>query len=111
MNWKEFLRPTKEKIFIFLAIFIISFFISPESRLCNPTAYGFPLKFFQFDECFDVSPCIETAEPGPHIVCESIGFNNPEGVFAFIIDILFWYLVSCFIVSGYKKSNKKKVKS
>ena len=98
MNWKEFLKPTIPKIIILLVLFGISTPFFSESHVCNPTSYGFPLKFFQFGGCVDVGPCIETTEPGSHIICESIGLIDlSEGVPAFIVNLIFWYLVSAII--------------
>lgn len=108
MNKKEFFKPTIPKIIILILLIIISTIISPKQTSCQPTSYGFPLKFFQFKECFDISPCIETTEPGPHIACEHMGFIDYEiypditGITAFIINIIFWYLVSSIIMALYK---------
>ena len=103
MRIKEFLKPTILKMALLFVLIIISTFFSSQQHICNPTSYGFPLKFFQFSACVSIDPCIETTEPGPHIVCESLGFNSPEGIPAFIINLVFWYLISCVLVTLYNK--------
>ncbi len=111
MNMKDFLKPTISKIIILLLLIAISTIISPKQNSCQPASYGFPLKFFQFKECFDISPCIETAESGPHIICENMGFNSPEGIISLTINIVFWYLILSIIMTLYKKYKIKKTKS
>ncbi len=108
MKFKEFFKPTKWKMIILIILLIVSTLLSPRYLSCNPTEYGFPLKFFQFSECVDISPCAEGYNEGPIIVCESIGFNSNEGVIAFIINLAFWYLFSCIIIFIYNKLRSKK---
>lgn len=105
---KIFIKPNKLKLTITIILLLVTFPILPKSSSCQATRYGFPLEFFQFSECVNIGPCIETTEPGPHIICEPMGIIPYEGVIAFILDIIFWYLVSCILVYAYYKINGKR---
>jgi len=106
MTKKTFWKPSILKIILFLVLFIISTLLSNKSNVCQPTSYGFPFKFFQFSECFDISPCIDKPEQRLHNTCEKWGFNNPEGFLSLIANILFWYLAASVIISISKKLSK-----
>lgn len=85
---KEFLRPEKIKIVIFLGLFVASSII-PEipSFFCADCgdALGFPLFFYKPW----IPLCIATThgECGPFFYAENL-----------IIDSVFWYLVSTFLI-------------
>jgi len=89
MNWKEFFKPDWRKILIFLVLFILSSLASIKIYLCNmmgigpcPIGYGFPLEFLY--------PILD--------------FKN---LINLLIDIIFWYLLSCLIIWIYDKVKKK----
>jgi len=99
----NFLKPSFFKIVILFVLVLVSTLFSPAASTCQPTSYGFPLKFFQFGECVNLGPCIETTEPGPYVVCESTGFHSLEGIPSLAINVIFWYLISSIIVRVYTK--------
>lgn len=92
MEWKEFLRPTKEKLkwsIILVAIFIVAaFFFIPDGSAGVPTVKGLPLPIYSYQEL----PAINE------------GFIIPF----LIIDIIFWYVVACVVVRQYENRDKVK---
>jgi len=98
MNWKEFLKPDWRKIVVFVILFILSSFISAYFNtiysaigFCSSIKAGFPLAF-------------NTEISGIECGGDSSNFD----IFSFILDIIFWYLLSCLIVWIYDKFRKKK---
>ena len=97
MEWKAFLRPTKLKILILVAILLLTswFDTTDYSPGGIREAYGFPLTIYELPGCEPVPPSYEC--PGYRIVYSGLFF-----------DIMFWYLISCFIVWTYNKYKVKK---
>ena len=94
MNRKEFLKPTLGKLILFFILFSLFSFviIAPQvitSMIPPGTAkvYGFPSVFIT----------IGGPELGTHI-----------SWIEFLINTVFWYLVSCFNVFGYNILRNKK---
>ena len=90
MNWKEFLKPNWKKIMIMIILLLISSIRIPKVCLfigtSCPESYGLPLVFYEIGYLDNVT-------------------NSPIN---FIIDLIFWYIVSCIVVTIYDKFKKKK---
>jgi uncharacterized membrane protein len=81
MNWKEFLKPGVGKIIIFFVGAVIIYFyldIYANSYTSGPT------DLFHFT------------------------YNDINFGILFIVVIIVWYLISCFVVLGYNKLKNKK---
>ena len=101
---KQFFEPDKKKIAIFAYSFIFSsiyqwiwyFTMAPQIHIFPILIYhGFPLSFFT-----TVASWGTALPPDP----------LPLGFFPInlVIDIFFWYLISCLIVSIYDRLRKKR---
>ena len=89
MGWKDFLKPTIWKIILFL-VFSISLFINWSDCLNCPDSFeytGLPLPVF--------------------ISGGFVGYLNKLMPSNLIIDLAFWYLLSCLIFWLYNKVKKK----
>ncbi len=95
MKLKEFLKPTIWKVIIFIILLILTsvFNYATYCPECTRAAYGFPLALYELPGCKPVS-----AEgcPGYRVIYSAL-----------IVDLIFWYLVSCLIVWFYDKRKKK----
>ncbi len=96
MDLKEFLKPTAKKAIIFLASMggLNYFWISGSGVYDGMILFGLPLGFWpkgSFMATYNI-------RPPPHV-----GFS----VMNFSIDIIFWYLISCLIISAYNKLKPK----
>ena len=96
MKWKEFLKPTVKKIILFailmggLNYLIISTTVVVDARIL----VGIPLGFWPIGSFMRWPNA-----PAP----PTVGFS----LINFIIDIIFWYVLSCLIIWIYDKSKKK----
>jgi len=91
MNWKKFFEPTLGKLIILFTLFSIFNYISSQEIVAmippeTAKVYGFPLKFITIG--------------GPELG------TNISWV-GFLINVIFWYLVSCPIIWVYSKMKKK----
>lgn len=93
MSLKEFLRPTKWKLVLFIVLFILSLFVVLQNQIrdggCD--TQGFPLPVYEFN-CISILGSVPTEAP----------FNFVGLVFNLII----WYLVSCLTVFIYTRLRK-----
>jgi len=93
MNWKVFLKPDWRKILITILILVISVclflfqFTSPLIFLLNAPIVGV------------LYPVIMTSTTGE--------FGLTVALFSIIINIFYWYLLSCLIVWIYNKVKKR----
>ena len=96
MEIKTFFNPTLTKIIIFLLLMggLNYLIISSTHVLDARILVGSPLGFWPIGGFM-----IQTNGPNPPIV--EFSWTN------FIIDIIFWYLVSCGVVTIYHKIRKK----
>lgn len=88
MNWKEFLKPDRRKIVIFVILSLLfSFSFLPFSLFVVgvSTYIGFPLTIYYF-----------SIRTGPIFSFENL-----------ILDIIVWYLLSCLIIWIYDKVKKR----
>jgi len=96
MNFKKFLKPDWRKIVVFLILSIISsFYTTPYFKVFG--SYGLPLTYFTYvpESSFcDLEPC---PKQGFNVFYQNL-----------LIDIIFWYILSCLIVWIYDKVKKKK---
>ncbi len=95
MDWKEFFRPTKEKIFLAFGLFLLtsyrnyimllSLFAIGGTGILADTSVGFPLKY------------------------STLGASGQLDFVNLIVNLLFWYAVSVVVIYLYKnsKTNKK----
>lgn len=98
MNFKEFFKPTIEKIILFLLIFIFFTFLPTgflkDGLSINPfpeiNDLGLPLSFYH-QECSDLGRCANV-----------INYLN------LVVDIIFWYLLSCLTILVSSKVKSKK---
>ena len=82
MNFKDFLKPTIWKI-ILMIIFFAPIHLLQLAIGFQVTSVGFPYRFYH---------SLSTAT-----------FTYDFNLIFFIIDIIFWYLISCLIISLIKK--------
>ena len=88
MNIKQFLKPDWRKIVIFVIIFLITSFLRNFYKgLEVSTKYGFPIIFYNWD-----------------YYAKTTEFN----FVGILVDLIIWYLLSCFIVWIFDKVKKKK---
>jgi len=95
---KQFLKPDWRKVVIFAVAFIIQFLIvlvwMSSCGECS-SDFGLPLVFYTRAGC---SMGIRGIQCGKDFY--SLNY--------FVIDIIFWYLLSCIIIWIYDKFRKKK---
>lgn len=91
MNWKEFLKPDWRKIIAFIILGIFLLLISNQLGYCE---LGIPLSF---------TSCTYYEYPVG-------GIRDQFYVFPFILNLIFWYLLSYLIVWIYDKVKKEKKK-
>ena len=98
MTLKQFLKPDWRKILLTIILIVPSFMIENCIGLCLDCGfnYAIPLSFYCSME-------------GPFHFAELSSSNYPLTTsLAFsIIDIIFWYLISCLIVWVYDKFRKR----
>ncbi|MCX6776804.1 MAG: hypothetical protein NTY73_02440 [Candidatus Micrarchaeota archaeon] len=96
MTWKEFLMPDWRKVILFIitTIGVNYYIISTTVILDARILVGLPLGFWPVGSNF-----IRAGEQIPPSV--DFSFTN------LIIDVIFWYLLSCIIVWTYDKLKKK----
>jgi hypothetical protein len=103
---KEFLQPTKGKVITAIALLILFLsFRSVQVILGDPPAFdtffGFPLPYYRildYPISWDGSV---RATRGSWILF-------PFGLFALFVDVIFWYVISCFTVIGYDRVRGKR---
>ena len=98
MKWKQFLKPSWKKIIIFIIFSIVFLMFSrrnllPGGELINE-AVGFPLPF----------KLLYTEAP---IAGQYVSLMKLLFAAFFVIDVIFWYLISCLIVWIYDRFKKK----
>ncbi|MEK6841272.1 MAG: hypothetical protein AABW57_00640 [Nanoarchaeota archaeon] len=95
MKIKEFLKPTLGKIILFILLMgVINYFlISTTVVLDARILVGLPFGFYPIGG-FMIWP----GGPSPPVV--EFSYLN------FIIDLIFWYLISCLIIAWYKSSKR-----
>lgn len=81
MGWKDFLRPSKRKLVLFVILYAIAF-----------------LFVLSFNFRFIVLPGLATVFP----------YTLPVFIIRGLLALIAWYLIACFIVWAYGKSRKKK---
>ena len=96
MNWKQFLKPNRRKIIVGLLFFVLISLSLPTYSFKAPT-YGIPLEFYYVGH----NPSSTFCQLPP---CPEPWFNFPN----LLIDLVFWYILSCLIVWIYDKFRKKK---
>lgn len=96
MDWKTFFKPTISKIILFLILMggLNYWIISSIQILDARELVGLPFGFWPIGS-FYAPP----AAPTPPIV--EFSWIN------FIIDIVFWYLISCEVIIRYHKIRQK----
>ncbi len=92
MDLKELLKPKLIKIVLFLLLLIISFLIRIfiDSRMTGATRSGFP----------SITTITSVLPPEYEVESNTNYFN-------LLINLIFWYLISCLIVWLYEKYKKK----
>jgi hypothetical protein len=99
MNWKRFLKPDWRKIILTVILISLSFLYIYEPVIMDAyEAYrGLPMFYWKYFT-------------GTGLIVP--GMNLPEPVTEFlylnlIIDLIFWYFLSCLIIWIYNKVKKK----
>ena len=89
----QFLRPSIGKIVVTIVLLVLAHGVQILIRagITDYWVIGVP---FHFQQTW--GPCLS-----PETVCRSFNW------FLLIIDIIFWYLISCFMVFLWKKYKKK----
>ncbi len=96
MDLKEFLKPAVGKVILFLVSMggLNYFWISGSGIYDGMALFGLPLGFWpkgSFMASYDI-------QPPPRLEFSVMNFS---------IDIIFWYLISCLIISAYDKFKLK----
>jgi len=89
MNWREFFKLDLSKIILFILFFVLfSLFLAGRGTTCieGGLVIGFPISFF--------------------LKCNDFAKNIFETI-SFIIDMVFWYVVTIMAVYLYKIIRKK----
>jgi hypothetical protein len=100
MNWKEFLKPSKKKIAIFIVTIILSFlYRTPpyDSLLIFTYILNLPILFLDYlSNIFNIFGNLPSEK-----------FEILVTLIFFILTFFYWYLLSCLIVWIYDKLKKK----
>jgi hypothetical protein len=98
MSWKEFFKPSLNKLFLFLiisnyAILSILFLFRPEADnsfldIFDTLAIFLSLPFF--------------------FAKNNVGYFGLNLIFYMLLTLFYWYLISCFVVWVYERLKKKK---
>lgn len=117
MNWKQFLKPDRRKIVLFvllaiLFIFSIMIYLSsiPPGALCTTEECKIErARQDLIDILFllIVSPFLVLDE---YLVGYIPEFSNALNLIAIILSFFYWYILSCFIVWIYDRFRKKNKK-
>ena len=95
MNWKNFLKLDVKKIVLLIILFILfSILFSHYRAICieGGTTFGFPYNFY--------SNCNNAVSQGTIL-------GNPKfDIIGFIVNLIFWYLISALLISLYNKIRK-----
>ena len=101
MDWKEFLKPDLRKILVFVILSLILYFIPIDASYESWDVQGLPIPAYI---------CYKGEELTPFVSFWLINMPMPPCGFIYqflIIDLIFWYLLSCLIVWVYNKVKKK----
>jgi hypothetical protein len=104
---KEFLRPTRGKIIIVGALLVLGLsFRSVQVIFTHPTSFdtffGFPLPYYMIHEGY-------IKEDSEWVLGTWSSWTPfPFGLFALLVDVIFWYFISCFIIVGYDRVRGKR---
>lgn len=122
MNWKEFFKKNLMKLLVLTLILLIistlivflpyGYYMSGIQTYGIPfsgggdgyfppkpyNGIGFPLMFYAYD--------YEAFGPPEHLYY----FPSLYNYYNFIIDVIFWYIISCLIIFIYNKLKKSKKK-
>ena len=100
MGWKEFIKPNWRKILVLIIILLPTILISYNQLNCwsfgggCTHSEGFPFAYHSIR--------YSAALPNEPLPIESSNY------FAIVIDIIFWYLITCFLFYTYDKIKGKK---
>ncbi len=105
MTLNEFLKPTKNKILLFILLlgFFFTFFGDPyRFAICDPCGcyhkWGYPLTFLKENA---IGASWRPFSCGTKVI--EYNYTN------LVIDVVFWYLISCFFGFSYNKLKSKKI--
>ena len=100
MNVKQFLKPDQGKIVILVIITIVLSLLPFKFGSVYYNAHGLPLPLYF---CMPNGLYVYPEAPAPNC-----GFVDYPYLYLYsLIDIVFWYLISCFIIWIYDKLKKK----
>jgi hypothetical protein len=113
MKWKEFFKPTMIKIILFLILAIPTSLFFGHHTYKSIWSIGFPFGIHGCNFLSNNTPSICYPRPFYEIFNIDVDLNNNsqwrlEGI---LLNIVFWYLISCLIVWIYNKTKKKKTQS
>ncbi len=97
MNWKRFLKPTKKKILLTIALLTIGMLAGLNS-ICFWPEHTPECSISILDNIFGVITLMRFAI--------YLFFATTSGFIAFVIIPLYYYLVSCVIIALYVKLKK-----
>ena len=103
MELKEFFIPTKAKIVIFILTVILSSFTTANILSKSTLSIGFPFGVYS---CYWNEPiCGYSIFNTPSIIIDThIGISS----LGILLNIIFWYIISCIIAALYSRLSKKK---
>ena len=99
-NWKEFIKPDWKKILLLIIILLPTLLITYNELDCMTMgggctySEGFPFAYHSISYC--------AALPNPPSPREN------SNIFAIVLDIIFWYLITCLLFYVYSKIKSKK---
>jgi hypothetical protein len=108
---KQFLKPDWRKIVIFLPIFIVSLFLVYNTGKCPPKVLcEFPANYYQ-----GIPRPINNWREYPNelennmLTFRALKKGNVSNTFSLFLNIIFWYVISCFLISIWDKIKVKKI--
>ena len=96
MNWKQFLKPTKEKVFIF--IILVFMLVISEISYSKGGSYSPDIIFF-IVSVFSIIVLLFFSK-----------FGLIGNILSWVLSIFYFYLISCLFIHFFVKNNETKEK-
>jgi hypothetical protein len=115
MKWKEFLKPDWKKIVFTAIIMYLTSYLSFDAPTFSNFVFGFPFTYFSvgvgsFDNgTFGIVSNLFFGFSSVPFRIHSFDYYRPIfGYAGFVLDVILWYLVVCFVFFFYDRIRKKK---
>ena len=107
MKWAKFFKLTGGKLILSLILFLISNFPVNSGKI-DDWSSGLPLTFIEYYPGPTIAGCDPYSTAGlPPNLCGETAFLHSFSITNIILDLIFWYLVSCLIAFVFIKIKKK----